>query len=239
MQPIKETWTYCATDPNISKLKSALQEDSSGTSLVSLDSGEYQQNVFGIIYKLQQLSKTLAAIHANMTTKTQALQYNERVFLLERQLLLAVVTADEQQPPPRVLPFEVLIMRSFYHAAYIYIYSTLHSTLRDLPLQSPFFGIFVGRLHISLSHQDLFLAWCSNNPVMLLWVVVVGAIAAHRRPQRAWFMTRLANVCLALRISDLKKLRGLLGEMMWVGGALDSSLRSLWSELMLIWAPSY
>lgn len=240
MQPVKGSWTYGATDPNISKLKSALQEDASRTSLVSFDPGEYQDKLFGIILRLQQLSKTLAAIHANETTKAQALQYNERVFLLERQLLLSVVAADEQQPPPHgaPLPFACLIMRSFCHAAYIYIYSTLHSTLRDLPLQSPFFGVFVERLHISLSHQDLFLAWCSTSPVMLLWVVVVGAIAAHRRPQRTWFMTQLTSICLTLRIPDLKKLRGLLEEMMWVQGALDSALRSLWSELMQLWTPT-
>lgn len=236
MQPIKGTWIYSATDPNISKLKSTLQQNSSGTSLVSFDSGEYQDNVYGIILRLQHLSRTLAAIHANKTTKAEALQYNERVFLIERQLLLSLVT-DEQRSHGS-FPFEYLIMQSFCHAAYIYLYSTLHSTLRDLPLQSPFFGIFVERLRIALSHGDLFHAWCSTKPVMLLWVVAVGAIAAHRRPQRAWFMTQLTSVCLALSISDLNKLRRLLEKMMWVEGPLNSSLRTLWSELMQIWTPN-
>lgn len=234
MRPTKGSWEYSATDPSISKLKSTLQEDYCGTSLVSVDSDEYQDNVFGIILGLQQLSRTLAAIHANKTTKTKALQFNERVFLLERQLLLSLVT-DEQ---PCGFPFEFFVMRSFSHAAYIYIYSTLHSTLRDLPLQSPFFGIYVERLRIALSHREFFLGWRNTSPVMLLWVLVVGAIAAYRRPQRAWFMTQLAGVCLALKISDLKKLRGLLEEMMWIEGALNSSLGTLWSELMQIWTPN-
>ena len=234
MKPIKETYYYSATDPNISKLRSSLQEDDCGIPLISVDSGEYQENVFGIILGLQQLSRTLAAIHADKTTQTQALQFNEQVFLLERQLLLSLVT-DEQQP--HRFPFKFFIMRSFSHAAYIYIYSTLHSTLRDLPLQSPFFGIFVERLRIALSHPEFFLTWCSTSPVMLLWVLVVGAVAAYRRPQRAWFKTQLTSVCLALKISDLKRLRGLLEEMMWMEGALDSSLRTLWSELKQTWTP--
>lgn len=233
MKPIKDT-SYSATDPNISKLKSVLQEDYSGTSLVSVDSGEYQDNVFGIILGLQRLSRTLAAIHANKTTKVEAMQYNERVFLLERQLLLSLVT-DEQ---PHGFPFEFFIMRSFSHAAYIYIYSTLHSTLRDLPLQSPFFGTFVKRLHTALSHREFFLAWCSTSPVMLLWVLVVGAVAAYKRPQRAWFMTQLTSLCLPLKITDFKKLCGLLEEMMWVEGSLNSSLKTLWSELLQIWTPT-
>lgn len=227
MKQIHGTPYYSATDLNISKLKSVLQDDYSGTSLVSVDSGEYQDNVFGIILGLQQLSRTLAAIRANQTTVIEAMKFNERVFLLERQLLLSLVT-DEQ---PHGYPLEFFIMRSFSHAAYIYIYSTLHSTLRDLPLQMPFFGIFVERLQAALHDGEFFLAWCNTSPVILLWVLVVGTIAADRRPQRGWFMTQLTSVCLSLRISDFNKLRGLLQEMMWVDGALDSSLKALWSEL--------
>jgi hypothetical protein len=223
---------FSATDLNISRLKSALQDDCSGTCVVSADSGDDQDDVFGIIFGLQQLSRTLAAIHANKTTVTEALQFNERVFLLERQLLLSLVS-DEQT---RGLPLEIFILRCFSHAAYIYIYSTLHSTLRDLPLKFPFFGIFVERLQAALDQPEFFLAWCSTSPVMLLWVLVVGAIAAHRRPQRSWFLTQLTSVCIPLKISDFQKLRGLLEEMMWVSGALDSSLTTLWSELQT-WTP--
>lgn len=227
MKQIQGTSYYSATDPNITKLKSVLQDDHPGTSLIPVDSDEYQDNVFGIILGLQQLSRTLAAIHANETTVKEAMQFNERVFFLERQLLLSLVT-DEQ---PHGYPFEFFLMRSFSHAAYIYIYSTLHSTLRDLPLQMPFFGIFVERLQAALHDGEFLLAWCSTSPVMLLWVLVVGTIAADRRPQRDWFMNQLTSVCLSLKISDFNKLRDLLREMMWVDGALDSSLKALWSEL--------
>lgn len=224
----------------MSKLKNALEDEDIEASLVTVNSSENQDNVFGIILGLQQLSTTLAAIHANKTTVTEALQFNERVFLLERQLLLSLVSSDEpkghQQASSQdhpTIPLEHFIRRSFSHAAYIFIYSTLHSTLRDLPLQSPFFGTFVQRLHTALNQNPggFFHVWRSTSPVMLLWVLVVGAVAAYRRPERPWLMEQLTSVCLLLKIHDLAKLRELLEEMMWVEGALDAALKTLWAEV--------
>lgn len=225
---------YSTKHLNISRPKSASQNGYSA-SLASADTGKNQDDLFGILFRLQQLTRTLADIHAHKTTLTEAVMYNDGVFLLERQLLLSLVSGEQ----PHGSPLEIFILQSFTHAAYIYLYSTLHSTLRDLPLKSPFFGIFVERLHTALDHPEFFSTWCSASPVMLLWVLVVGGIASYRRPQRAWFMIQLTSVCFNLKISDSKSLRGLLQETMWVDGALDSSLSTLWSELCMLTMSSY
>lgn len=202
------------------------RDDSSDSSSAS-GSDEHQEDVFDVIRGLQRLSRTLAAVHVGITTHQEATLFNESVFMLERQLLLSL-TADEHS---HLFPLDGFMLQSFSHAAYIFIYSTLHSTMRDLPLKCPFFGIFVERLEKSLNDPDLLSAWSQTNPVMLLWVLVVGAVAAFKRPQRRWFITQLAEHCVSMKIFNLGQMKGLLADTMWVDGALDSALKTLWTEI--------
>lgn len=207
------------------------QEDDSTSLLVSTGQGEFQNDITNVFQGLQQLSRTLAAVRSSKTKHLDALVFIDKVLVLERQLLLSLISNDL----PHTSPLDTFILQSCTHAAFIYIYSTLHTTIRDLPLRSPFFGILIGRLRTALDHSGFLLAWSHTNPIMLLWVLVVGAAAAYRRPQRPWFVTQLTGVCAILNIQGLEEMRLSLRKMMWVDGALDSTLKDLWPELQFQW----
>lgn len=207
-------------------------DEQSETSLVCSGPGQYQKEVADIFQGLQQLSTTLAAVHSGRIKHLDALLFNEKIFGLERRLLLSLISTDRQH----VSPLDNFILQSCSHAAFIYIFSTLHSTIRDLPLRAPFFGVLTERLRTALNHTGFLLAWSHANSVMLLWVLVVGAVAAYRRPQRSWFVTQLIGVCAILKIQNLDDMKIHLDKMMWMDGALNSALTVLWSELQSQWS---
>lgn len=235
--PLIETAvTKSSTDSSLTELDvhnsdNVPGDENSENSLVCIGPGQYQNDVANIFQGLQQLSRILAAVHSSKTKPLDALLFNEKIFVLERRLLLSLISSDRQH----VSPLDNFILQSCSHAAFIFIFSTLHSTIRDLPLRAPFFRILIERLRDALDHTGYLLAWSHTNAIMLLWVLVVGAAAACRRPQRPWFVTQLTGVCAILKIQNLDEMKTHLEKMMWMNGALNSELTVLWSELQSQW----
>jgi hypothetical protein len=74
-------------------------------------------------------------------------------------------------------PFRWLMI-SFGLAANIYI----HAILREIPLTVPYYAVFAIRLWDAVQNID-FAALDSNVVKKMLWIVFVGRLAAHGRPE--------------------------------------------------------
>lgn len=173
-----------------------------------------------MIQCLQQLSRVL--VSADLAVK-DAILYSESVYVYERRLLHCLLASYQSN----TRPLADFILRSYVWAAFIYTYSTL----RRYQLSSMFYGIFVKRLRGVLNHTEFLRQWSYSNPAMLLWVLVVGAVAAKRRPQRTWFVSQLKPVCAVLNIASAEQMRWLLQQFIWAGCELGLGLNALWAEL--------
>ena len=193
--------------------------DYSRSSLVSMPEGDEWDNS-QIVLCLQQLSwVSLLADSAQM----DAILYTESLYVYERRLLYSLLASYQSN----IRPFADFILRSYIWAAFIYSYSTL----RQYHLPALFYGTFIERLTGALNHTEFLKKWSHTNPILLLWVLVVGAVAAKGRSQRAWLVSQLKPVCVILKISSAEQIRWYLEQFVWVGGALGHGLNALWAEL--------
>lgn len=173
-----------------------------------------------IFQGLQQLNRvSVLASSAQM----DAILYTESIYVYERRLLYSLLASYQSN----TRPFVDFVLRSYIWAAFIYSYSAL----RQFHLPALFFGTFVERLRGTLNHSEFLIKWSHTNPILLIWVLVVGAVAAKGRSQRAWLVSQLKPVCVILKITSPDQMRRCLEQFVWADGALGHGLIALWVEL--------
>jgi hypothetical protein len=67
---------------------------------------------------------------------------------------------------------------------------------------------------------------------VLLWMLVLGGIAALDTPERHWFASQLAWIVRRLDIDDWEGVEDILGSFLWLDNACGQGGRLLWSEAM-------
>jgi hypothetical protein len=65
---------------------------------------------------------------------------------------------------------------------------------------------------------------------VLLWMLVLGGIAATDKPQRPWFVSQLALVTRKLDIIDWGGIEDILESFLWLESACGHGGRELWGE---------
>jgi hypothetical protein len=81
---------------------------------------------------------------------------------------------------------------------------------------------------IEVSGTESYGAECSE---VLLWILVLGGIAALDKPERSWFVSQLALLVERLKI-DWAAAERILETFLWLEIACSSSGRRLWSEVL-------
>jgi len=73
--------------------------------------------------------------------------------------------------------------------------------------------------------------WQSSSKA-LLWMLVLGGIAASGTNERSWYVQNLLTVSTALALSEWAQVSIELGSHLWLESACDSAGRNLWMEVM-------
>lgn len=72
----------------------------------------------------------------------------------------------------------------------------------------------------------------SSRP--LLWILVMGGIAAFGTIERSWYVRSLAAVLSAMKLSAWKQVSDEMGHYLWLESACDSAGRLLWIEVQTV-----
>jgi hypothetical protein len=73
--------------------------------------------------------------------------------------------------------------------------------------------------------------WWTGASDLILWVTVMGAIAATGHPERPWYCTILDELTRQLRIETWPSMRERLGLFLWYEYTNDSDGLKLWREI--------
>lgn len=65
---------------------------------------------------------------------------------------------------------------------------------------------------------------------MLLWVVVMGGIAAAGTQERPWFAGYVRNLAKKNGVYGWSELKIIIKRMLWLDSACDQAARELWDE---------
>jgi hypothetical protein len=66
--------------------------------------------------------------------------------------------------------------------------------------------------------------------IPLLWILTLGGIAANETPERAWFVSVLANIMSQTGLQNWPSLKTVLESMIWYDAACDLAAEALWFE---------
>jgi hypothetical protein len=101
-----------------------------------------------------------------------------------------------------------------------------------LPAERAPFQTLIIRMQAALHVSYLESTWSSEDAVrVLLWVLVIGGIAARDLPERAWFVATLRRITLCSGLSTWQDLKQALKLMLWLDSACDSAGMKLWEDL--------
>ncbi|KAJ8103444.1 fungal-specific transcription factor domain-containing protein [Lipomyces tetrasporus] len=145
-----------------------------------------QKDVDTVFSYLPQLSSMkLEFQKASAGTPEESLVFAERMSFAEQaiaRLLYASSQIDQDDAYGS-------LARSFGLASTIYLYTVL----REIPVGLFIIGNLVGRLKTALDVDFVYgLPQWANK---LLWILVVGSLAAIGRPEQSWFIGRLSAWC--------------------------------------------
>lgn len=115
--------------------------------------------------------------------------------------------------------------RAYFIAGTTYLYLVV----QKLPVRSLTYDYVVERLKNALDHPDIFDNTEKYPPSVLFWILCIGGIASHGRPQREWFRMSLVKSRQILALRTWQDAFHALGKITPFG-ELESCGRDLWLE---------
>jgi hypothetical protein len=110
------------------------------------------------------------------------------------------------------------IIRSYEMATSISLCIYTNIVLRKLPFNAPFHYIMAQNLKDSLEEtaigSDLIIRWKARLG-LLYWILFIGAMATSGRPERTYFMVKLAHVGRTMLLATLSDFVDVLRETVW------------------------
>lgn len=87
------------------------------------------------------------------------------------------------------------------------------------------------QLHSVLQHPTASALWTSpSTRIPLVWVLILGGIAATNTPHRPFFVTNLSETARRSGLTSFQDVKGILEMMLWYDVACDEAAESLWLE---------
>jgi hypothetical protein len=149
-----------------------------------------------------------------------ALLADQRNFTHHRLLSLPHHPISETDPTPD------LLYESTRLATYIY---SLLVTFPFYPNMAPFdelASLLKSEVSV-LDTLDLFV----NETRLLIWILVMGGIAAIDTVERLWFVSMLRELIVSVGVSNWEEMRDLLRCFLWLESINDVDGRVLWGEV--------
>jgi hypothetical protein len=120
----------------------------------------------------------------------------------------------------------VCLYESIRHAAIIYSVAVIF----PLPPVSGIFRKLAGSLRDILEKSKLDPCW-RLFPETLLWMLILGGIAASETTDRPWYVRKLAALSRVLNLTEWKDVAEEAENYLWLESACDAGGSSLWNEV--------
>jgi hypothetical protein len=150
-----------------------------------------------------------------------------KVFIEKRNAiqhsLMSLPTGDELEDGEIS---SVCLYESIRHTAIIYSVAVTF----PLPPVSGIFRKLAGSLKDILEKSKLDPCWLLC-PKTLLWMLILGGIAASETTDRAWYVQNLAALSIALNLTEWKDVAEEAENYLWLESACDAGGSSLWNEV--------
>lgn len=101
-----------------------------------------------------------------------------------------------------------------------------------LPAANRPFNRLCSLLKIALIDSDIQSGTWQLCPEMLLWVLVLGAMASRDLEQRPWFVDILRDTVNVLGIASWLNLKEIMVSIMWMDCVCDIGVHAVWDEVM-------
>ncbi|KAH8812298.1 hypothetical protein F5884DRAFT_307200 [Xylogone sp. PMI_703] len=121
----------------------------------------------------------------------------------------------------------VCLYESIRHTAVIYSAAVTFA----IPPHSGIFRTLAARLKSIMEESKFDPCW-QLCPETLLWMLVLGGVAATGTADRGWYVQNLAAVSSALKLSEWEDVEDGLKEFLWLSSACEPGGRLLWMEVM-------
>ncbi|KAH8800220.1 hypothetical protein F5884DRAFT_546946 [Xylogone sp. PMI_703] len=121
----------------------------------------------------------------------------------------------------------VCLYESIRHAAILFSAAVTF----PLPPHSGIFHTLAARLRAIMEESRDDLCW-QLYPETLLWILVLGGIAASGTAHRDWYVQNLNAVSTALKVFEWEEAEKMLSEFLWLKSACETGGRALWLEVV-------
>jgi len=118
------------------------------------------------------------------------------------------------------------LYESIRHTAFIYSAAVTF----PLPALSGHFHKLVAILQPLLESSKSDPCW-RHCPTTLLWILILGGVAASGTKEREWFVRNIATVTKILKIDSWEQVTEVLEGFLWLDSACDAGGRILWAEV--------
>lgn len=177
------------------------------------------------IYIFQAMGSTTIAIDHYLKGIPAGLTLGQiaKVRTAVHQRLLLLPTSDELAEVP---PHHRFIYDACRTTALIYSIAVI------FPVPNTFtpFQTLVSRLQNSIGtegfNKDI------HVPDLLLWMLIIGGVAALDKPERVWYVSQLSIIVKKRNIYEWKCVEKILGSFLWLDSACSQGGRKLWLEVM-------
>ena len=188
---------------------------------------------YGITESMLQVLNSISAFTLAVDYYLQGKPFGLKLGAIARartaiqQRLLLLQTAEELSIPsssskPKPNIYECCRLTALiYGVGVVFPVPNSHSVLQEL----------VRRLMIAIGVLDIRTFGAELGGV-LLWMLVLGGIAALDTPERHWFASQLAWIVRRLVIDDWEGVEDILGSFLWLDSVCGQGGRLLWSESM-------
>lgn len=108
------------------------------------------------------------------------------------------------------------------------IYSML--VVFPLPAANRPFRRLSGMVKTALVESGTPVSWHSS-PELLLWILVLGGIAAQNTEERPWFINTINGAAGMAAVSSWEELKQVMTTVMWMDSVCDLGGQTLWNEI--------
>lgn len=100
-----------------------------------------------------------------------------------------------------------------------------------LPDNARVLQVHVTRLQAAIEDINLQTSRLQHAAIsnVLLWILVIGGVAALDKPERPWFVSRLGMLIRAIKM-DWNDVKEVLKTFLWLDSACDFGGRQLWAQ---------
>jgi hypothetical protein len=120
----------------------------------------------------------------------------------------------------------VCLYEAIRHTAFIYSAAVTF----PIPALSGHFHKLAAILQPLLEASKFDTCW-RRCPKTLLWILVLGGIAASDTNERGWFVRSIAMVAKILKIGTWEEVTEIMESFLWLDSACDAGGRILWAEV--------